>query len=57
MVGTVQSLVNQQVVTDIGTLMTTVTGWITTNPILVICLTLSLMGIGIGVFKSLRRAI
>lgn len=51
------SLIDNQVVTDIGSIMSTVTGWITTNPILVIFLTLSFVGIGIGVFRSLKHAL
>lgn len=51
------SLINSQVLTDIGNLLTTMTGWITTNPILTIFLTLSLAGVGLGFFKGLKRAI
>lgn len=54
---TSNSLINSDVVSDIGTIMTTVTGWITSNPILTLFLTLSFVGIGIGVFRSLKHSI
>ena len=50
------SVVDTQAITDIGSLLTTVTGWLTTNPVLKIFLTVSLAGIGIGFFKGLKRS-
>lgn len=51
------SLINDQVVDDIGDILTTVLGWITSNSILTLFLTLSFVGIGIGVFRSLKSSI
>lgn len=54
---TSSSVIDQNIITDIGTLLSTVTGWITTNAILKIFLTVALAGIGIGFFKGLKRAV
>lgn len=51
------SVIDQQVITDIGTLLQTVTGWLTTNAILKIFLTVTIAGIGIGFFRGLKRAV
>lgn len=54
---TSSSVIDQSIVSDIGTLLSTVTGWLTTNAILKIFLTVTLAGIGIGFFKGLKRAV
>lgn len=50
------SLINSQVLTDIGTLLTQVWTWITGNVGLTLFFTLSLLGTAIGLFKGLKRA-
>lgn len=50
------SYVDTQVVTDIGSLMSTVTGWISSNPYLTIFFTMTLVGASIGIFKAVKNA-
>lgn len=50
-------IIDSSIISELGTLMSTVTGWFTTNSILKIFLALMFVGVGIGVFKRLRRAI
>lgn len=50
-------IIDSSIISELGTLMSTVTGWFTSNPILKIFLALMFVGVGIGVFKRLRRAI
>ena len=50
-------IIDSSIISELGTLMSTVTGWFTSNPILKIFLALMVVGVGIGVFKRLRRAI
>lgn len=52
---TSSSYLDGQVLTDIGTLLTQVTTWVTGNTYLAIFFTLGLIGVGIGVFKALKR--
>lgn len=54
---TSSSVIDQNIISDIGTLLSTVTGWLTTNAILKIFLTVTIAGIGIGFFKGLKRAV
>lgn len=51
------SYLNGDILTDIGTLLTQITTWITGNTYLAIFFTLSLVAVGVGVFKSLRRVL
>lgn len=50
-------IIDSSIISELGTLMSTVTGWFTSNPVLKIFLALMFVGVGIGVFKRLRRAI
>lgn len=50
-------IIDSGIISELGTLMSTVTGWFTSNPVLKIFLALMFVGVGIGVFKRLRRAI
>ena len=51
------SIIDSDVISDIGSLLTTVTGWLTSNPILKVFLTVTLAGIGIGFFRGLKKAV
>lgn len=48
---------NSDILSDIGTLLTQITSWITGNVYLSVFFTMSLVIVGIGVFKSLRRVL
>ena len=50
-------IIDSSIISELGSLMSTVTGWFTSNPVLKIFLALMFVGVGIGVFKRLRRAI
>lgn len=52
---TVTSYINDDILTDIGTLFTTITNWMTGNPILSLFFTLSLVAVACGIFKGVRR--
>ena len=54
---TSSSVIDQNIITEIGQLVTTVTGWLTSNSILLIFLTVSLAGIGITMFKRLKGTV
>lgn len=43
-------------VTSLGTVVTSVFGMITGNPLLVVLLSASLIGVAVGVFKKLKKA-
>lgn len=51
------SYIDSDILADIGTLLNQITTWITGNVYLAIFFTLSLVAVGIGVFKSLRRVL
>lgn len=42
-------------ITNLGTIMTSVVGMITGNPILVLFLAAGVVGLGIGLFRKLKR--
>lgn len=51
------TVIDQNVITELGQLLATITGWLTTNAILKIFLTITLAGIGIGFFRGLKQAV
>lgn len=51
------SFIDSQILTDIGTLLTSIMGWITANTYLVVFFTIGLVAAGIGIFKALKRAV
>lgn len=55
--GSSSSMINSNVVTDIGTILTQVITWITGNQFLLVFFTFSLIGVGISIFRSLKGAI
>lgn len=54
---TTSSFINSQILTDIGTLLNSVMGWITDNSYLVIFFTIGLVGAGIGIFRRLKKTV
>lgn len=54
---TASSFIDSQILTDIGTLLTSIMGWITANTYLVVFFTIGLVAAGIGIFKALKRAV
>ena len=54
---TSSSFIDSQILTDIGTLLTTIMGWITANSYLVVFFTIGLVGAGIGIFRALKRSV
>ena len=54
---TSSSFIDSQILTDIGTLLTSIMGWITANTYLVVFFTIGLVAAGIGIFKALKRAV
>lgn len=55
--GTSSSFIDSQILTDIGTLLTAVMGWITANTYLVVFFTIGLVGAGIGIFRRLKKTV
>lgn len=49
------SLINADILTDIGTLLTQIWTWITGNAYLTVFLTVSLLGVALGLFGTLKR--
>ena len=54
---TSSSFIDSQILTDIGTLLTSIMGWITANTYLVVFFTIGLVGAGIGIFRALKRSV
>lgn len=54
---TSSSFIDSQILTDIGTLLTSIMGWITANTYLVVFFTIGLVGAGIGIFRRLKRTV
>lgn len=54
---TSSSFIDSQILTDIGTLLTSIMGWITANTYLVVFFTIGLVAAGIGIFKALKRSV
>lgn len=51
------SVVNGDLITDIGKIVSTVGTWFTSNPFLGLILSVSMVGLGIKLIKSIRNAI
>lgn len=51
------SVVNGDLISDIGKVVSTVGTWFTTNPFLGLILSVSMVGLGIKLIRSIRNAI
>ena len=54
---TSSSLINSQFITDMGTILTDIIGWITANSYLSIFLTAGLISLGLHLFVNLKGAV
>lgn len=52
---TTNSFLNSDILADMGTLLTQVTSWITGNTYLSVFFTMSLIAVGCGLFRVLKR--
>lgn len=49
--------VNEEVVSELGSLVTTIFGWVTANPILTVFLTMSMIAIGFVIIGWLKGVV
>lgn len=49
--------VNDSVVSELGTLVTTIFGWVTANPLLTVFLTFSMISIGFALIRKLKGVV
>ena len=49
--------INTDIVQQLGTFVTTIFGWVTSNPLFMVFLTVSLIGLGFGIVRKLKGVV